>query len=169
MKILGAAGGGAPDTDTFQEYGRLLARSAGNVVQVETRRSPSTRGNTNCRGLAGPELQRAINQFLHPDLAVADRLTDADSGKDTTEQAHAAGSSARARRASRSATAGTEGRARRRRVPAGRRGWKRVFADGNADNFAYLHTTIFHDGTTGGQAIAAALDKDFKPARQVKR
>jgi len=166
VKILGAAGA-APDTDTFLEYGRLLGEVGGNVVSVQLAVDEYS-GNTNWVAASDTELQRAINEFLRPDLTVADRVADADLAKDTTKKATPPPFRKGTARVEIRNGNGTEGTAPDVEFLLAGRGWKRVFADGNADSFSYLRTTILHDGTTGGKAIAAALDKDFKGA-QVKR
>jgi LCP family protein required for cell wall assembly len=169
VKILGAAKGGAPDIDTFQEYGSLLTE-VGNVdnVQIETYPAPEDPKN---KLAATPEsIQKAVNQFLHPDTTVANRLTDRDVGKDTTKQATPKKKFAKAaaRIEIRNGGFPTDPVTGDVEYLLAERGWKKVFGDGNADAFDYLHTTIYHDGTTTGQAIATAVAKEFTGARVEK-
>jgi LCP family protein required for cell wall assembly len=166
VKILGAAGA-APDTDTFLEYGRLMGEIGGNVISVQLSVGEYS-GNKNWVQTSPDELQRGINEFLHPDLSVANKIADRDLAKDTTKAAvKPLFRKGNARIEIRNGgNAGDTIAGDVEYLLAGR-GWKRVYADGNADTFTYLHTTIYHDGTKGGEAIANALDKDFAGA-QVK-
>jgi LCP family protein required for cell wall assembly len=164
IKILGAKGA-APDTDTFLEYGQLMSEIGGNVTSVQLNTTAYS-GNVNWVYASPDEMRRAVNAFLHPDTTLANRVLVSEGLKDPNKTApKPAFRKATARIEIRNGASSTDSLAGDVEYLLAERGWKRVFADGNADRFDYLHTTIYTDKTKGGKAIGAALEKEFPAAR----
>lgn len=166
VKILGAADGGAPDLDTFQEYGQALA-DVEQVVNVQLATTPSPLRPDAWLETTPEEVQRQVDRFLHPDTTLAERLTDRDVARrapDAEAGADPGGppfAKATARVAIRNGASDSPLTGDVETLLAAR-GWKAAFADGNADTHAYLHTVAFHRDTPAARAAATALAAEFR-------